>query len=283
MIYVTGDRHGPTRFGYAGVDGVSRRLNMDAFPEQKEMTKDDYVIICGDFGCVWNYDSRYDPTRSAFKDVICLANGESKEEKYWRDWLDSQAFTTLFCAGNHENYDRLESAYEEVDFHGGKAHKIRNSIYHLERGYVFDIDGATIFVFGGAESHDISDGIVRPSEFDSERALKQKLKRMNQQSMSYRVDHISWWERELPSEAEMQRGLRELEKHGNKVDFIITHCAPRQVASTAGYYDDNALVQYLDGVEDKVDFKRWFFGHYHENRQILTKYIMLYEQIVRIW
>ena len=283
MIYVTGDTHGPTPFGYAGVDGVSRRLNMDAFPEQKEMTKDDYVIICGDFGCVWNYDSRYDPTRSAFKDVICLANGESKEEKYWLDWLDSKPFTTLFCDGNHENYDRLESAYEEVDFHGGKAHKIRNSIYHLERGYVFDIDGATIFVFGGAESHDISDGIVRPSEFDSERALKQKLKRMNQQSMSYRVDHISWWERELPSEAEMQRGLRELEKHGNKVDFIITHCAPRQVASTAGYYDDNALVQYLDGVEDKVDFKRWFFGHYHENRQILTKYIMLYEQIVRIW
>ena len=283
MIYVTGDTHGPTPFGYAGVDGVSRRLNMDAFPEQKEMTKDDYVIICGDFGCVWNYDSRYDPTRSAFKDVICLANGESKEEKYWLDWLDSKPFTTLFCDGNHENYDRLESAYEEVDFLGGKAHKIRNNVYHLERGYVFDIDGATIFVFGGAESHDISDGIVRPSEFDSERALKQKLKRMNQQLMSYRVDHISWWERELPSEAEMQRGLRELEKHRNKVDFIITHCAPRQVASTAGYYDDNMLVQYLDSVADKVDFKRWFFGHYHENRQILTKYIMLYEQIVRIW
>ena len=283
MIYVTGDTHGPTPFGCAGVDGVSRRLNMDAFPEQKEMTKDDHVIICGDFGCVWNYDSRYDPTRSAFKDVICMARGESKEEKYWLDWLDSKPFTTLFCDGNHENYDRLESAYEEVDFLGGKAHKIRNSVSHLERGYVFDIDGATIFVFGGAESHDISDGIVRPSEFDSERALKQKLKRMNQQSMSYRVDHISWWERELPSEAEMQRGLRELEKHGNKVDFIITHCAPRQVASTAGYYDDNTLVQYLDGVADKVDFKRWFFGHYHENRQILTKYIMLYEQIVRIW
>ena len=90
----------------------------------------------------------------------------------------------------------------------------------------------------------------------------------------------------LFTEADRQEAeavLGELEKHRNKVDFIITHCAPRQVASTAGYYDDNTLVQYLDGVADKVDFKRWFFGHYHENRQILTKYIMLYEQIVRIW
>ena len=43
MIYITGDIHGdPTRF------------SKDAFPEQKEMTKDDYVIILGDFGLIWN-------------------------------------------------------------------------------------------------------------------------------------------------------------------------------------------------------------------------------------
>ena len=39
MIYVTGDCHADfTRF------------NTKIFPEQYEMTKDDYVIICGDFG-----------------------------------------------------------------------------------------------------------------------------------------------------------------------------------------------------------------------------------------
>ena len=42
MIYITGDIHGDPR-----------RLSMECFPEQKEMTKDDYVIICGDFGLVW--------------------------------------------------------------------------------------------------------------------------------------------------------------------------------------------------------------------------------------
>ena len=41
MIYVTGDIHSkPNRF------------SSDIFYEQKEMTKDDFVIILGDFGLV---------------------------------------------------------------------------------------------------------------------------------------------------------------------------------------------------------------------------------------
>lgn len=43
MIFVTGDTH---------TDWMSR-LNSDAFPEGRTMTKDDYVIVCGDFG-IWH-------------------------------------------------------------------------------------------------------------------------------------------------------------------------------------------------------------------------------------
>lgn len=44
-IYVTGDIHAePDRF------------NTENFPEQKELTRDDYMIICGDFGLVWAED-----------------------------------------------------------------------------------------------------------------------------------------------------------------------------------------------------------------------------------
>ena len=46
-VYVTGDTHG---------DWMNR-LKTDSFPEQKEMTKDDYVIICGDFG-LWDNSNR---------------------------------------------------------------------------------------------------------------------------------------------------------------------------------------------------------------------------------
>ena len=282
MIYVTGDTHGPEKIGFHSVDGYGPRFNMDNFPEQKEMTRDDYVIICGDFGGIWSYDSRYDETMSAFRETTAFEHGESKRERYWLDWLSEKNFTVLFCDGNHENYDRLEKAYPEVAFHGGRAHQIRENVFHLMRGYVFELDGCRIFVFGGAESHDISDGILRPYEFSSESEFERVHKRAYDANLQVRVDHVSWWERELPTQEEMDRGIRELEKYGNQVDFIVSHCGPRNVVSAAGFAEKNVLGMYFDKIVDTVEFKKWFFGHYHDNRQIMSKWILLYEQIVRI-
>ena len=71
MIYVTGDCHADfTRF------------NTKIFPEQYEMTKDDYVIICGDFGGVWN---RFE---------------ENKYEKHWMDWLENRLLQLFFGGKN---------------------------------------------------------------------------------------------------------------------------------------------------------------------------------------
>ena len=44
MIYVTGDTHADFK-----------RFSTNNFPEQREMTKYDYVIVCGDFGGIWDY------------------------------------------------------------------------------------------------------------------------------------------------------------------------------------------------------------------------------------
>lgn len=103
MIFITGDIHGdPTRF------------SINNFPEQKEITRDDFVIICGDFGLIW-------------------AQEESKREKYWLDWLEDKPYTTLFVDGNHENFARLNACPVE-NWHGGKVHKIREHVIHLMRG-----------------------------------------------------------------------------------------------------------------------------------------------------
>ena len=123
MIYITGDTHIPVDIG---------KLSVKRFPEQKEMTKRDYVIICGDFGGVWD---------------------GSNEEKYWIKWLKSKNFTTLFIDGNHENFEMLYNL-PTVDFGGSIAHKVDDGIYHLIRGEVYNIDGKKFFVFGGASSHD---------------------------------------------------------------------------------------------------------------------------------
>ena len=90
MIYITGDCH-----------GNFERFNKSIFPEQEEMTKDDFVIICGDFGGVWHKDAERD------------------QETMILDCLECKPFTTLFVCGNHENFDRLYS-YPVEEWNGGK-------------------------------------------------------------------------------------------------------------------------------------------------------------------
>lgn len=123
MIYITGDTHG-------NID--IRKLNTQEFPRQKEMTKQDYVIIAGDFGCIWS---------------------GGKDDKYWLDWLESKNFTTLWIDGNHENFTLLNE-YPITEWNGGKIHQIRPSVIHLMRGQIFQIGGKSFFTFGGAYSID---------------------------------------------------------------------------------------------------------------------------------
>ena len=246
MIYITGDTH----------SFWMERLNMNSFPEQKEMTKDDYVIICGDFG-IWD---------------------NSKREKYNLDWLESRNFTTLFVDGNHENYDILDGLPVE-EWHGGKVSRIRPSVLHLKRGEIFDIDGNKFFTFGGASSHDISDGILDPVKD------KELIKKWDKDyTKMFRVNHVSWWSRELPSEEEMQNGIDNLEKHAWKVDYILSHspCASIIALIGQGFYEQDILTKYLEEIRCKADYKRWFAGHMHEDRAINDKDILLYEQIIRI-
>ena len=247
QIYITGDTHGDVR-----------RLNTTSFYEQKEMTKDDYVIILGDFGLVWDY------------------KGESGEERNWLNWLEEKSFTTLFIDGNHENHDRLREMSVEM-WNGGKVHKVRPSVIHLMRGQVFNIDGLKIFTFGGASSHDIKDGILEPGDPRIKKWWKDYTK-------LFRINKQSWWEGELPTKQEMAEGLTNLEKNSWRVDYVMTHCTSSSTTAVIGdgHYGQDILTDYLQEIKDRLKFKKWFFGHHHIDKQISTDEICLFEQIIRI-
>ena len=193
MIFITGDTHGDPS-----------RLNTHSFYEQKNFDKkkkDNVVIIAGDFGIIWNSEK------------------ESGIEKFWLNWLEEKPFTTVFVEGNHECFPRLYQ-YPVKEWNGGKVHEIRPNVLHLMRGEIYTIEGLRFFTFGGASSHDISDGIIDPA---IEEDWHEKAKEWNKARKMYRVKGISWWEEELPTEEEMQHGLDNLKAVGNKVDYIITH------------------------------------------------------------
>ena len=222
MIYATGDCH-----------GNFRRFQPEYFPEQAGMTKNDMVIIAGDFGGVWFGDSRDDETL---------------------DWLERLPFTLAFVCGNHENYDALER-YPVAEWHGGKVHRVRPHVLHLMRGQIFELESYRFFTMGGAKSHDTN----------------------------HRINHISWWRQELPSDEEYIEALQNLERYNWQVDYIITHCAPTSIALMGSRHNEaDRLTDFLQEVRERAKYHYWLFGHYHDNRAIDEKHILLWEQIVRV-
>lgn len=247
MIFATGDTH-----------GNFQRFKSEYFPEQANMTRSDYVIICGDFGGVWD--------------------GSRQEEKLL-DKLEQFPFKTLFVDGNHENFDRLME-YPIEEWHRGKVHFIRPHVIHLMRGQVFEIDGYTFFTMGGAQSHDIANGILDPAAPDFERQFFH----MRRKGLRFRVNHQSWWELELPNDVEYEEAIRNLERNNYAVDYVVTHCAPSSIVDTlsSGGYGHDRLTDFLEKVKEKSRFHYWLFGHYHDNKIIDARHVLLWEQIVRI-
>ena len=118
MVYVTGDTHGDISFFKD--------------PKLKKLTDEDILIVCGDFGCLWD---------------------RSDKEKKALQTLEKKKYTICFVDGAHENFDILNS-YKDYRFKGGNAHKIAPNIFQLLRGEIYTFDKKTFFCMGGGESDD---------------------------------------------------------------------------------------------------------------------------------
>jgi len=118
MIYITGDTHGD-------YNDFMNRIR------QHKISKGDIVIVCGDFGFVWDIP----------------------ENRWVLTKLTAEPFTIAFVDGNHEDFNLLYT-YPVIDWNGGKVHKIADNIYHLMRGQRFIIEGKSFFTMGGAYSTD---------------------------------------------------------------------------------------------------------------------------------
>ncbi len=246
-LFLTGDTHGDFR-----------RFLPENFYEQERLTKEDLVLICGDMGGVWYGDCRDDEGL---------------------DFLESRPFTTLFVAGNHENYDALRT-YPLEDWRGGKIRRICPSVLLLERGQVFDLNGKQIFTMGGASSHDIQGGILEPDD----PLFLLKFHALEARGTPFRVNHRSWWKEELPGPEEYLEARRNLDRAGWEVDYIITHCAPTSIQNELlrKRSKPDELTDFLEEVRQRCQFRYHFFGHYHGDGIIQKRFVMLHKQILRL-
>jgi hypothetical protein len=137
MIYVTGDTHGRHDVG---------KLHARQWPEGQGLSREDYLVILGDFGAIWDWGT---------DDRALLA------------WYEAQPWTTLFVDGNHENFDLID-AFEVSEMFGGRVQVVPGypHVVHLMRGEVYELpvarggeargETARCFVMGGAPSIDVA-------------------------------------------------------------------------------------------------------------------------------
>ena len=96
MIFITGDTHGDIDY---------KKL---LILKEKNLSYDDYLIICGDAGICW---SPFDFVRflRLYNDIGC---------------------TIIFVDGNHENFDMLNMC-DLVEYKGALMHQIDEHIFHV--------------------------------------------------------------------------------------------------------------------------------------------------------
>lgn len=183
-----------------------------------------HLIVCGDFGYIWN--------------------GSSKEQRRL-NYLSKIGVTILFIDGNHENFTLLNQYPKETLF-GGRVHKIRDNIFHLMRGEIYDIEGKKFFTFGGANSTDL----VYYNMYGKRKERK---------------EGKDWWREERPSVDDKLNATENLTKHDFKVDCIVTHTCFYQAIEAIGgdpkRKDD--VADFLNGIKNIVNYNKWYFGHFH--------------------
>ena len=234
-VYVTGDTHG----------GSTMKNLTSKNWDTKGLTKDDFLIVLGDFGLPWECHVDHTVEKvTSHKDVIIC-----KEDLYHIKWFINKPYTLLALMGNHEGvysvWDKLEVRYfEPINGNVKVLPTVHGEVFYLLRDVVYTINGKTFLVIGGALSID----------------------------KQWRAPDISWWEMELLSRKEEENILNILDKQ-RQFDFVLTHTIPDWVIpyimEDISYEKQNDPVsKFLTYVENIIEFDSWHFGHFHEDREL---------------
>lgn len=226
MIFLVGDTH-----GFYDVEALNSIAK-----DYPSITKNDFVIVLGDFGGCW--------------DKQTLLKTKKQMRKY--------KFSILFIDGNHENFDILNSFPIEI-WNGGRIHRLFDDVFHLMRGEVFTIEGKSFLTIGGAESID----------------------------KCYRRNHISWWMEESITDLDIENACKNLDKYDNKVDYVLSHTLPSSMLYKEPFYHMTLGIPKqseleLENLYKIVKFKKWFFGHWHDDVSLSNEFYCLYNKYYAI-
>ncbi len=192
-------------------------------------TPDDIMIILGDAG-------------------INYYLGESDE--VLKEELRDYPITMFMIHGNHEERPSEIDSYEIKRWHGGLVYyeeEYPNLLFAID-GEIYDFDGRTTVAIGGAYSVD-------------------KYARLRSGE--------PWFDTEQPSKEIKAYVERRLDKANWRVDFVLSHTCPKKYEPTHAFIPDldqstvdKSTEEWLDTIEERLDYDRWYCGHYHIDDEI---------------
>lgn len=164
----------------------------------------------------------------------------------------------FFCIhGNHENRPQNIASYKKKKWHKGRVlyeEDFPNILFPID-GDIFDMGGKKCIVIGGAYSVD-------------------KFYRIQ---MGY-----NWWADEQPTPVIKKYVEKQIKS--NKIDIIFSHTCPYKYIPTECLLPvidqskvDNSTEKWLDIVEDNIDYKAWYIGHWHINKHIDRMHFLFHE------
>lgn len=199
---------------------------------------------------------------------VIWSDTPDKEERYLLKFLGERPYNILVLNGNHDNIPRLRR-FPEVAMYGDFVKVIDENVFYLQNGHVYTIQGKTFFVMGGALSIDKDD----------------------------RIPLVSWWPEEQSTYEEFHTGMENLDRIGNKVDYVVTHTIfedaykalfPNRESFGRFGWESNPkfndpMHKMLAAYRDKIEYKKWYAGHFHVDIEMPQfKVQILYNTIIKV-
>lgn len=214
------------------------------------------IYITGDKHADFNDVFSFCKTNNTSLDDILIILGDSginyyndENDNVLKNNLAKLPITLFSIHGNHEERCENIKTYKTKIFHSGTIYYEEQypNILFAKDGEIYDFNNKKVLVIGGAYSVDKYIRLAR----------------------GYR-----WYESEQPSEEVKQKVLKLIDENNN-IDIILTHTCPYKYIPIETFISgidqstvDSSTERFLDLVEEKLNYKIWYCGHYHINKKI---------------
>ena len=200
------------------------------YVSEYNLTSEDVIVILGDVGV--NYFGN--------------DNGDKKKKRT----LNKSGVPILCIHGNHEMRPESIGSYKEISWHDGNVYVEEEfpNLLFAKDGEIYDLDDKKAIAIGGAYSVD----------------------------KFYRLSKgMKWFADEQPSEEIKMRVIDKLDTVNWNVDIVLTHTCPAKYIPTETFLPmidqstvDNSTEHWLDTIEDKLTYQKWYCGHWHIDKKI---------------